>query len=321
MNVKCSYKVSVGKSKESLKEIFNKDVTKAHTISPEASQAVYSKVLDPYIVKDYSVVLHPDGKIIDSYEFSKLLTNKTKIVSLVHISNVFGVVNPIAEISELVHQVGAKLLVDGSQSVPRMSTDVKKLDCDFLALTGHKMLGPTGIGVLYGRRVLLEEMPPFLGGGDMIKEVHLDYSTWNELPYKFEAGTPNIAGGIALGVAVDYLAAIGMKQIFEHEKMLTDYALKKIQEVSGVTVYGPETTREKIGIVAFNLADVHSHDVAQLLDREGIAVRSGHHCAMPLHRKLNIPASCRASFYIYNSRKEINKLVDGIKRVKKVFSA
>lgn len=256
---------------------------------------------------------------LDLEEFNKLLTRKTKLVSLVHISNVFGTINPIEKIGKMIKDTQAKLLVDGSQSVPRMATDVENLGCDFLVLTGHKMLGPTGIGVLYGKRELLEDMPPFLSGGNMIREVHAYSSTWNELPYKFEAGTPNIAGGIALGEAVSYLNSLGMSKVFEHEKMLTFYALTRLREISEVTIYGPASGKEKIGPVAFNIKDVHPHDVAQLLDREGIAVRSGHHCAMPIHKKLNILASCRASFYIYNTKEEIDKLVEGIEKVIKLF--
>lgn len=257
--------------------------------------------------------------LLDLEYFKKILTKKVKLVSLVQISNVLGTVNPVSEIGKLTHEIGAKFLIDAAQSVPRIPTDVTKLNCDFLVASGHKMLGPTGVGFLWAREDILEEMPPFLGGGDMIREVYLTHSLWNELPWKFEAGTSNIADAIALGAAVDYLEKVGMENIFEHEKELTDYGLKRLNEISKVTIYGPKTVENKTGVISFSIKGIHPHDVAQILDREAIAIRSGFHCAMPLHQKLNIPATCRASFYIYNTKNEIDKLVEGIEKVKKIF--
>ncbi|MBI3955195.1 cysteine desulfurase, partial [Candidatus Gottesmanbacteria bacterium] len=253
-------------------------------------------------------------------KFKNLISKKTRLVSITHISNVLGTINPVSEIGEMAHRIGSLFLIDASQSVPRMATDVTKLNCDFLAFTGHKMLGPTGIGVLYAKEELLENMPPFLGGGDMIAEVYLDHSKWNDLPYKFEAGTPNIADTVGLGAAVDYLAGLGMNAVFEHERMLTEYALEKLINIKKVTVYGPHTSKNKTGVISFTVLGVHPHDVAQILDREGIAIRSGFHCAMPLHQILKIPATCRASFYIYNTKTDIDYLVNGIYKALKMFN-
>jgi cysteine desulfurase/selenocysteine lyase len=214
--------------------------------------------------------------------------------------------------------VGAIAVVDAAQSVPHLPVDVKALDCDFLAFSGHKMAGPTGIGILYGKRELLESMRPFLGGGDMIRRVSLEGSSWNDLPWKFEAGTPSIAEGIGLGAAVDYLQQIGMEQVHAHEQFITDYALEALSEVPDLKVIGPPTS-QRGGVAAFTLKGVHPHDISQLLDLDGIAIRAGHHCAMPLHTKLQIPASARASFYIYTSTEEIDKLVAGLHRVRRVF--
>ncbi|MBI4991342.1 cysteine desulfurase [Candidatus Gottesmanbacteria bacterium] len=264
---------------------------------------------------------------LDLKEYKRLLSTKTKLVSIVHISNVLGTINPVAKIGKMAHEVGALFLIDGAQSVPRMPIKVEDLECDFLAVSAHKMLGPTGIGFLYGKKHLLDEMPPFMGGGDMIREVYLDHSLWNGLPYKFEAGTPNIADTIGLGAAVDYLEKLGMENIFKHEKMLTDYALSRLSELSypstplgaGLLIYGPKTTENKTGVISFSIKGIHPHDVAQILDKEGIAIRSGFHCAMPLHQKLKIPATCRASFYIYNTKDDIDKLMEGILKAKKIF--
>ncbi len=257
---------------------------------------------------------------LDLKKFKNLISKKTRLVSITHISNVLGTINPVSEIGEMAHRIGSLFLIDASQSVPRMATDVTKLNCDFLAFTGHKMLGPTGIGVLYAKEELLENMPPFLGGGDMIAEVYLDHSKWNDLPYKFEAGTPNIADTVGLGAAVDYLAGLGMNAVFEHERMLTEYALEKLINIKKVTVYGPHTSKNKTGVISFTVLGVHPHDVAQILDREGIAIRSGFHCAMPLHQILKIPATCRASFYIYNTKTDIDYLVNGIYKALKMFN-
>lgn len=269
-------------------------------------------------VKLIFLSLNEEG-LLDVDYFRKILTKKVKLVSLVHVSNVLGTINPIPEIGKLTREVGAKFLVDGSQSVPRMPIKVKDLNCDFLAFTGHKMLGPTGIGVLWGKEEILQKMPPFLGGGDMIREVYLDHSSWNELPWKFEAGTPNIAGAIGFGEALDYLEKIGMENIFEYEKELTEYALSNLGNLGYLNIYGPKTVKHKTGVISFNIKGVHPHDVAQVLDQEAIAVRSGFHCAMPLHKKLALSASTRASFYIYNTKEEIDKLVEGLEKAIKTF--
>ncbi len=253
-------------------------------------------------------------------QFQNLLNKKTRLVSLVHISNVLGTINPIKEIGKMVHKTGALFLVDGAQSVPRMPTDVTDLGCDFLVVSSHKMLGPTGIGFLYARTELLENMPPFMGGGDMIREVYLDRAVWNDLPFKFEAGTPNIADAVAFGAAIDYLTELGMENVFAHEKMLTEYALKRLGDLSNLRTYGPKTSKSKTGVISFSIKGIHPHDVAQILDQEGIAIRSGFHCAMPLHQKLKLPSTARASFYIYNTTEEIDKLVEGIEKINKVFN-
>jgi cysteine desulfurase/selenocysteine lyase len=233
-------------------------------------------------------------------------------------SNVLGTVNPAAEIIRLAHDVGAVTLVDAAQSVPHLAVDVQALDADFLAFSAHKMCGPTGIGALYGKVALLESMPPFLGGGDMIREVKLRSFRPNSLPHKFEAGTPAIAEAVGFGAAVDYLTKIGMTQISAHEHEITEYALERLEEIPGVKVFGPSADK-KGGVAAFTLEGVHPHDVAQILDQDGIAVRAGHHCAQPLHEKFGIPATSRASFYLYNTKDEVDLLVNGIYKVKKMF--
>jgi len=243
----------------------------------------------------------------------------SKLVSITHSSNVLGTINPIKEIAKMAHENGALILVDGAQSVPHLKVDVQDLDCDFLAFSGHKMLGPTGIGALYVKRDILEKMEPFLGGGDMIKEVHKWGALWKELPWKFEAGTSNIADAIALGEAIDYLNCLGMDKIREHEKDLTSYALERMKEVKYLTLYGPDDVEKRCGIISFNIADIHPHDLATLLDQEGIAVRSGHHCAQPLMERLNIPATTRASFYLYNTKEEIDIFVEALKKAIKIF--
>jgi cysteine desulfurase/selenocysteine lyase len=248
----------------------------------------------------------------------ELLTDRTRLVGVTQMSNVLGTINPVAEIVTRAHAAGALVLVDGAQSVPHLPVDVQALDCDFLAFSGHKMCGPTGIGVLYGKRRLLEEMDPFLGGGDMIKEVHLNGARWNDLPWKFEAGTPSIAEGIALGVAVDYLRGIGMESIHAHEQELVGYALAQVGSIPGVTVYGP-SAEYKGGVVTFTVDGIHPHDLATLLDQVGIAVRAGHHCAMPLHERLGLPASARASFYLYTLPEEVDALVHALYQAKDVF--
>jgi cysteine desulfurase/selenocysteine lyase len=264
------------------------------------------------------IPVREDG-LLDLDAYNRLLQeNPVKLVTVVHSSNVLGTINPVAEMARLAHEHGAKILVDGAQSVPHLPMDVQALDMDFLAFSSHKMAGPTGIGILYGKRDILEAMPPYQGGGDMIATVTLEGSTWNELPYKFEAGTPSIAEAIGLGAAVDYLSSIGMEKIHQHEQMMTAYALERLAEVSGLTVYGPKA-EQKGAVAAFTLDGVHAHDVAQILDSYGIAVRAGHHCAMPLHQELGLPATARASFYLYNTVEEIDKLIEGLEAVKKTF--
>ena len=244
---------------------------------------------------------------------------RVRLLGVVHISNVLGTVNPIAEIARQAHAAGAIVVVDASQSVPHCPVDVRALGCDFLAFTGHKMLGPTGIGGLWGRAELLEAMPPFLGGGEMIREVHLEWSKWNELPWKFEAGTMPIAEAIGLGAAVDYLEALGMDAVFAHDRELADYALERLREVPELRVLGPPAGRRG-GVVAFTLGTLHPHDVATVLDSDGIAVRAGHHCAMPLHEKLGVPASARASFHCYSLPEEVDALVEGLHQARRVFA-
>ncbi len=256
---------------------------------------------------------------LDLSGLDDLLDGPVKIVAVMHVSNVLGTINPIKQIIDKAHQAGAVVLIDGAQSVPHMPIDVQELGMDFLAFSGHKMLGPTGIGVLYGRRELLEEMPPYMGGGDMIRRVELSHSEWNELPWKFEAGTPNIAGGIGLGVAVEYLSRIGMEKILAHEQELTAYALERLSEVPGLKVYGPPAEK-KCGVASFCIEGLHPHDMAQLLDAEGVAVRAGHHCAQPLHMVLGAPATTRASFYLYNLPGEVDALIEAIYKAKARFS-
>jgi cysteine desulfurase/selenocysteine lyase len=233
-------------------------------------------------------------------------------------SNVLGTINPVAKIAARAHAAGALVLVDGAQSVPHLPVDVQTLGADFLAFSGHKMCGPTGIGVLWGRQDLLEEMPPFLGGGDMIKRVYLREFKANELPYKFEAGTPAIAEAVGLGAAVEYLSGIGLEAIHAHEQGIIAYALERLEEVPGVTVYGPAAER-KGGVAAFTLDVAHPHDIAQVLDRDGIAIRAGHHCAMPLHDRFDVAATARASFYLYNTPDEVDRLIEGLYKVKRMF--
>ncbi|MCD6540942.1 cysteine desulfurase [Candidatus Bipolaricaulota bacterium] len=251
-----------------------------------------------------AVRITPDGEL-DMDDFRRRLSARTAVVAVTHISNVLGTINPIPEISREAHRVGALVVVDAAQSIPHLPVDVRELGCDFLAFSGHKMLGPTGIGVLWGRRELLEEMPPFLTGGEMIREVWIDRATWNDLPYKFEAGTPPIAQAVGLGAAVEYLAGLGMEEVRRHEEELTGLLLEGLKAREYVEIYGPREPQKRGGVVAFNLRGIHPHDVATLLDQEGIAIRAGHHCAQPLHRLLGVPASCRASVYVYNTPEEI----------------
>lgn len=259
-----------------------------------------------------------DG-MLDLADFRSKLTEKTRFVALAHVSNVLGVVNPIKEIAELVHQANALLVVDGAQSVPHMKIDVQDLDVDFFAFSGHKMLGPTGIGVLYGKEELLEQMSPVEFGGEMIDFVYEQEATWKELPWKFEAGTPNIAGAIGLAVAIDYLDKIGMETVHQYEQELIAYVFPKLQAVEGLTIYGSEDLTQRSGVISFNLAGLHPHDVATALDYEGVAVRDGHHCAQPLLSYLGVAATVRASFYLYNTKADCDKLVEALQKTKEFF--
>jgi cysteine desulfurase/selenocysteine lyase len=256
---------------------------------------------------------------LDMADARQQITDKTAIVALTHVSNVLGVINPIAELTQLAHEHQAVMVVDGAQSVPHMPVDVQALDCDFYAFSGHKMCGPTGIGVLYGKRQWLDQMEPVEFGGEMIDFVHLQDSTWKELPWKFEAGTPNIAGAIGLGAAVDYLNEIGLEAIHQHEAELVAYVLPKLQAIEGLTIYGPQEAAKRTGVIAFNIDGIHPHDVATALDMEGVAVRAGHHCAQPLLNYLQVPATARASFYLYNTKEDADRLVDAIKLTKEFF--
>jgi cysteine desulfurase/selenocysteine lyase len=255
---------------------------------------------------------------LDLATYQRLLDQNPRLVAFTHMSNVLGTINPVAQMVELAHQVGALVLVDGAQSVPHMRIDVQALGVDFLAFSAHKMLGPTGIGVLYAREDLLEQMPPFLGGGDMIKKVQLRSFVPNEVPYKFEAGTPAIAEAVGFAAAIDYLEDVGMEAIATHERELVAYALERLATIPGLKVYGPPA-EHRGGVVSFSIDGVHPHDVAQILDREGIAVRAGHHCAMPLHEKLGVTATTRASFYLYNTLDEVERLVEAVRKVQTIF--
>ncbi len=251
---------------------------------------------------------------LDSYK--SLLSNKTKLVSVVHVSNTLGVINPVREITKLAHQYGAKVLIDACQSVPHMPIDVQEIDCDWLVASGHKMCAPTGIGFLYGKKALLESMPPFLGGGEMINEVYFDHSTYGELPHKFEAGTPAIGEAIALGAAIDYLTNIGMDNIHAYEAELIAYLFKKLETIPNLRIYGAKPDKNGEGraaLAAFNVSGIHASDLATLLDHEGIAIRSGHHCTQPLHRLFDASGSARASLYFYNTRDEIDRFIIALK--------
>ena len=258
-----------------------------------------------------------DG-LLDLDGYRQLLELGPRLVSFTHMSNVLGTINPAAEIIRLAHAAGAITLVDGAQSLLHLPVDVQELDTDFLAFSAHKMCGPSGIGVLYGRKDLLESMPPYQGGGDMIKRVHLRDFTPNEIPYKFEAGTPAIAEAVGFGAAIDYLSGIGMPAIAAHEREIITYALERLEEIPGVKVFGP-SAEHKGGVASFMLQGVHPHDISQILDMDGVAIRAGHHCAMPLHEKFHLPATARASFYLYNTEQEVDKLVAGIYKVKTIF--
>jgi cysteine desulfurase/selenocysteine lyase len=262
--------------------------------------------------------LNEEGRI-SREEYKAKITNKTKLVSLAQMSNVLGTINPIEEIIDYAHKMGAVVVIDGAQSTPHMKVDVQKLDADFFVFSAHKMLGPMGIGVLYGKKDLLEKMPPFLLGGDMIEYVYEQEASFAPLPFKFEGGTQNVEGAVGLLAAIKYLENIGMDNIFQHEKELTEYALEKMLSLNYLNIQGPKNMDNRGGIISFTIDDIHPHDVATILDSYGIAVRAGHHCAQPLMRFLNVPATTRVSFYLYNTKDDIDELVKGIKNVRKWF--
>ena len=256
---------------------------------------------------------------IDCEKFSSEIDKNTKLISVTHMSNVLGEISPIKDLTELAHRFGALIMIDGAQSVPHMPIDVQEMNCDFLAFSSHKMLGPTGIGILYAKKEILEEMDPFLFGGDMIREVTYEDAKWNDLPYKFEAGTPNIADAIATGVAIDYLENLGMDNVLNHEKKLVTYALERFSFLENIDILGTQNPSLKGGVISFNHKLIHPHDLGTALDRYGIAIRTGHHCAMPLIRSFDLVAACRASFYIYNDNDDIDKLIDSISEIEDYF--
>lgn len=275
----------------------------------EACQKTGAKLVYAYL---------KDGGL-DLEDFREKLTDRTKFVSITHASNVLGVINPIQELAQLAHEKGAIMVVDGAQSVPHMKIDVQKLDADFFVFSGHKMAGPTGIGVLYGKEQYLNKMSPVEFGGEMIDFVYEQSATWKELPWKFEAGTPNMAGAIGLAAAIDYLEAIGMDAIEHHEQDLIAYVFPKLQAIEGLKIYGSQDLAKRSGVISFNLGDLHPHDLATALDYEGVAVRAGHHCAQPLIQYLEVPATARASFYLYNTKEDCDKLVEALIKTKEFF--
>ena len=262
--------------------------------------------------------LAADGSL-DLSDVDGIITDKTKLLTFTHVSNSLGTINPARYLTEKAHSVGAVVLVDGAQSVPHMPVDVQEIGCDFLSFSGHKMLGPTGIGALYGRRDLLEGMQPFLTGGEMVLQVTYESASWAGLPWKFEAGTPNIADSIGMGAAVDYLSSVGMDNVREHEKQITEYALARFEEIEEVDVFGPGDPDLRGGVISFHASEVHPHDLGTYLDQQGIAVRTGHHCTMPLMTTLGVPATTRASFYVYNTEEEVDSLVDGVRGALRYF--
>jgi cysteine desulfurase/selenocysteine lyase len=290
----------------------------ASTLEHHSNLVPWQRVAQETGARIRLIHLTPDGTV-DLDDYRQLLSPRTRVVAIAHASNVLGTISNLAEVSELAHRVGAIVMADGAQSVPNVPTDVTALGIDFLAFSGHKMLAPTGIGGLWGRRELLEEMPPFLGGGGMIREVFEDRATWAPLPEKFDAGTPNIADAIGLGVAIDYLENVGMTNVRAHEVDVAGYALERLARVPDVSVYGPRDPSLRTGVVSFNLEGVHPHDAGTVLDEAGIAVRAGHHCCQPLHRLLDVAATLRASFYIYNSRDEVDALVDALNTARRLY--
>jgi cysteine desulfurase/selenocysteine lyase len=276
------------------------------------------------IARDKGAVLRflplGENQTLDLTDVDSIITPRTKLLALAHVSNSVGTINPVKELTAKARSVGATVLVDGAQSVPHMPVDVNDLDCDFLAFSGHKMLGPTGIGGLYVKRDVLERMEPFLTGGEMVLEVWEDRATWNDLPMRFEAGTPNIGDAIALGAAVDYLEDLGMENVRRHEVQVTGYALDAFKELEELDVFGPRDPNMRGGIIPFHSSEVHPHDLGTVLDRQGIAIRTGHHCTMPLMRTLGVVATARASFYVYNTEEEVDLLVDGLKQASRYFA-
>jgi cysteine desulfurase/selenocysteine lyase len=278
-----------------------------------------------FFVQDYkgvklSWIDIDDEGYLKMEDLDRLVTERTKMVAVTQCSNVLGTINPIKEIAKKAHEVNALCLVDAAQSVPHFPADVQNLDCDLLAFSGHKMLGPTGIGVLYGKEKVLEEMEPMLGGGEMIREVHLGRATWNDVPWKFEGGTPDPAGAVGLGAAIDYLSSLGMQNVRQHEIELNAYGLEMLGKIKGIRILGPMDPKKRGGLIAFTIPEAHPHDIAAILDAEGIAIRSGHNCAQPLMERCGIPATARASFYVYNSPEDIDRLIKGLKKVQEVFA-
>ncbi len=261
-----------------------------------------------------------DQQKLDLNGMENLMNGRTRLAAVAHVSNSMGTINPVKELAREAHRNGTIFLVDGAQSAPHMPVDVQALDCDFFAFSSHKMLGPTGVGVLYARRELLEEMEPFLGGGEMISRVTLEEATWNDIPWKFEAGTPNIADVIAFGAAIDYLSALGMENVRAHEVEVSQYCLRRLRQLEDVIIYGPLEADERGGVVSFNYPDIHAHDIGTILDRQGIAIRAGHHCTQPLMRRLGVSGTARASFYVYSTAEEVDRLLDGLKYARDIFS-
>ena len=260
-----------------------------------------------------------DEGLLQLDDLDRLLTERTKLVAITHVSNVLGTINPVRQIIAAAHSVGAKALIDAAQSVPHFPVDVQELDCDFLAFSGHKMCGPTGVGALYGKRELLEDMPPFLGGGSMIRSVRRERSTYADVPAKFEAGTPAIAEAIGLGHATGYLDRIGLDAVHVHEQQIIDYAHQKLREIDGITIYGPKPLK-KAGVITFNLDSIHPHDLAGVLDTAGVAIRAGHHCAQPLMQRYGVIATARASFYLYNTMEDVDRLYDGLLKAQNLLA-
>jgi cysteine desulfurase/selenocysteine lyase len=260
-----------------------------------------------------------DHQILDLDGLEGLMNERTRILSVTHVSNAVGTINPVERLAAQAHRNGSLILVDGAQSAPHMPVDVQAMDCDFFAFSAHKMLGPTGVGVLYARRELLEEMEPFLGGGEMISRVTFEDATWNDVPWKFEAGTPNIADVIAFGAAIDYLERLGMENVRAHEVELTGYALSRLRRMDGMTIYGPPDPADRGGVISLNYPDLHPHDIGTILDRHGVAIRAGHHCTQPLMRSLGVSGTARVSFYLYNTPEEVDVLIDALSKARDFF--